>query len=152
MLLELSLLSHRKKNTDIFSWCKLPQLRFQFKSSSREVFQLLFIIFESRPLFCLPQPRQKGFSLGALYQQDDLPHPRAPVRVADGGWCRGKYSKVAGEEKGPLQVLLQIKCERVKGDDVKMKLLKEDEKNRREIKDTLNLGRNHFLEIKFKTI
>lgn len=37
-------------------------------------------------------------------------------------------------EKGLLQVLSQIKCERVKGDCVRMRLLKEgDEKNRRDI-------------------
>lgn len=82
----------------------------------------------------------------ALYEhQDDLPHRRARVREVGGGWCRGKYNKVVGEEKGPLEVLLQIQCERVKGNYVKMKLPKEgDETNRREIEETLNLRRNNF--------
>lgn len=82
----------------------------------------------------------------ALYEhRNDPPRRRARLRKVDGGWCQGKYNKVVGEEKGPLKALLQIKCERVKGDYEKMKLLKEgDEKNRGEMEDTLNLRRNHF--------
>lgn len=75
----------------------------------------------------------------------------AGVRKVDGAWCPGKYNKVVGGEKGMLKVLLQIKCERVKGNCVKMKLLKEgNDENRREIEGTLNLRRNHFFLIKFK--
>lgn len=86
----------------------------------------------------------------ALYeQQNDLPRRRARVRKVGGGWCRGKYDKVVREEKGPLKVLLEIKCERVKGDYMKMKLIKErDENNRRKMEDTLNLRRNHFFQYK----
>lgn len=84
------------------------------------MFKLLLMVLERRPSFCTAQAVVRLFGnvgsegLGRLV-------PRETGRTV-------------GEEKGPLQVLSQIKCERVKGDCVRMRLLKEgDEKNRRDI-------------------
>jgi len=62
-----------------------------------------------------------------------------------GRWLASRELSQSSRGADGAKVLWQIKWERVKGDWVKMKLLKEgDEKNRREIEDTQNLRRNHF--------
>lgn len=59
----------------------------------------------------------------------------------------GERQRSCGEQKGLRGVFLQIECGRGKGRYVKLKSLKEgDEKNRREIEETLNCRRNHFFK------
>lgn len=134
MLLELSFgVRGKTKHRNTFSWCKLPQLHSQRSPSSREVLKLLLVVLNAARYSAGLRP---CFGCEALWE--------AQVRGAGVAGVEDT-GQTFGEEKGPLQEWSQIKRERVKGDCVKMRLLQEgDERNRREIEESLNLSGNQF--------